>query len=664
MAVTIEELDTTVRAFYEGRGDQFKEDPDAWLMVEQDPFDRAIPPDKILGLQVLDNVIMTRWKVLPRDQCQGIRNFIVQFIIQCSSSEDALKQNKTLLNKLNLVLISVLKQEWPHNWPTFINEIISSCHANLSICENNMIILRLLSEEVFDYSAEQMTSTKTRNLKQTMCAEFSQIFQLCQEVLTTADQPSLVHATLETLLRFCNWIPLGYIFETNLIETLRTRFLSVPEFRNVTLQCLTEIGGLQTGGAGQSNSYDEQLVKMFTEVLTTIADIIPVSLDLKATYPTSNSRDQEFVQNLALFLCNFFGTHLNLIENLPNRDYLMHGHYYLIRISQIDDREIFKICLDYWLKLVQELYEEMQQLPITDLNPLMAVGGMSGSGAPNPTLLMNYPLRKHKYNEVLSNLRVVMIERMVRPEEVLIVENDEGEIVREFVKESDTVQLYKTIRECLVLTVLSGHGTTAMSCVGPSDPSLAMNEETEKRFLVTVIKDLLGLTEMKRGKDNKAVVASNIMYIVGQYPRFLKAHWKFLKTVVNKLFEFMHESHEGVQDMACDTFIKIARQCRRHFVALQPSEQEPFIEEIVRNMGKITCDLTPQQVHTFYEACGYMVAAQGNKHQQERLLADLMNIPNAAWDEIIKQATVNPNLARCRDHQSHWQYHEDQCFCL
>jgi CRM1 / Exportin repeat 3 len=71
------------------------------------------------------------------------------------------------------------------------------------------------------------------------------------------------------------------------------------------------------------------------------------------------------------------------------------------------------------------------------------------------------------------------------------------------------------------------------------------DEETEKRFLVTVIKDLLGLTEMKRGKDNKAVVASNIMYIVGQYPRFLKAHWKFLKTVVNKNFEFMHETHEG-----------------------------------------------------------------------------------------------------------------------
>lgn len=68
---------------------------------------------------------------------------------------------------------------------------------------------------------------------------------------------------------------------------------------------------------------------------------------------------------------------------------------------------------------------------------------------------------------------------------------------------------------------------------------------------------------MKRGKDNKAVVASNIMYVVGQYPRFLKAHWKFLRTVVNKLFEFMHELHPGVQDMACDTFLKIAQKVRQ-----------------------------------------------------------------------------------------------------
>lgn len=74
-----------------------------------------------------------------------------------------------------------------------------------------------------------------------------------------------------------------------------------------------------------------------------------------------------------------------------------------------------------------------------------------------------------------------------------------------------------------------------------------MDEQQENQFLVTVIRDLLNLCEKTRGKDNKAVIASNIMYVVGQYPRFLRAHWKFLKTVVNKLFEFMHELHPGVQ---------------------------------------------------------------------------------------------------------------------
>ena len=177
----------------------------------------------------------------------------------------------------------------------------------------------------------------------------------------------------------------------------------------------------------------------------------------------------------------------------------------------------------------------------------------------------------------------------------------------------------------------------------------AMSEEAEKRFLVTVIKDLLALTEMKRGKDNKAVVASNIMYIVGQYPRFLKAHWKFLKTVVNKLFEFMHELHEGVQDMACDTFIKISQKCKRHFVIQQPNEFVPFIDEILKNVDSITSDLQPQQVHTFYEAVGHMISAQSNKAQAERLITNLMELPNRAWDGLMQQAAQNVDVLNSPD---------------
>ena len=128
------------------------------------------------------------------------------------------------------------------------------------------------------------------------------------------------------------------------------------------------------------------------------------------------------------------------------------------------------------------------------------------------------------------------------------------------------------------------------------------------------------------------------MYIVGQYPRFLKAHWKFLKTVVNKLFEFMHELHPGVQDMACDTFLKISQKCRRKFVILQVGEAMPFIDELCLNLRAIISDLEPGQVQVFYEAVGYMVSAQADAPTRDGLLMKLMEQPNQMWHDILEQA--------------------------
>jgi exportin-1 len=161
---------------------------------------------------------------------------------------------------------------------------------------------------------------------------------------------------------------------------------------------------------------------------------------------------------------------------------------------------------------------------------------------------------------------------------------------------------------------------------------------------VHAIRELLGLVEMKKGKDNKAIIAANIMYVVGQYPRFLKAHWKFHKTVVNKLFEFMHESHEGVPDMACDTFIKISKKCRRQFVVIQHGESCPFIEDILSRMCSIICDLNSQQVHVFYEAIGYMIESQNSFSDVQKWTLSLMNMPNQSWDAVISAASLNPQV--------------------
>lgn len=57
--------------------------------------------------------------------------------------------------------------------------------------------------------------------------------------------------------------------------------------------------------------------------------------------------------------------------------------------------------------------------------------------------------RRKLYAPVLSQLRYIVIGRMAKPEEVLVVENDQGEVVREFMKDTDSMTLYKNMRECL-----------------------------------------------------------------------------------------------------------------------------------------------------------------------------------------------------------------------
>ncbi|KAJ7467814.1 CRM1 C terminal-domain-containing protein [Mycena galericulata] len=664
-------MDKVAMTFYTGGGQeqqmaqmvltQFEEHPESWTRVPEILEKSTFPQAKFIGLQILERLVTTRWKTLPEAQRQGIRNFIVGETVKVASDDMSLRRERTYLNKLNLVLVQVLKQEWPHNWPTFISELVQSSTVNLSLCENNMAILKLLSEEIFDFSAEQMTQTKTKNLKNQISGEFSEIFKLCCEVLKDANKSSLIKATLETLLRFLNWIPLGYIFETQVIDLLLNRFLEQVEFRNITLKCLAEIAALEVGP-----EYDQKFVILFAMVMAAINRMIPPNTDIAKGYAESDDDVQELILNLTLFLTNFLSVHLRALEGEANRDALLNAHLYLVKISQVEEREVFKICLEYWSKLVAELYDEVQASPVGESGLLMGLNLGGGSGS-----LAGIPLRKDIYATILSNLRLVIIGRMVKPEEVLIVENEEGEIVREFMKESDTIVLYKSMRVVLVyLTHLDVADTEAILtdklakqvdgsewswqninslCWAIGSISQTMNEEMEKRFLVTVIKELLGLVELKRGKDNKAVIASDIMYVVGQYPRFLKAHWKFLKTVVNKLFEFMHEKHEGVQDMACDTFIKIAQKCRRHFVVVQSGETEPFVDDILRSLPRITIDLTAQQVHTFYEAVGYVISAQPNKALQERLIATLMELPNGAWDSLMAQAAQSLDVLSSLD---------------
>lgn len=129
-------------------------------------------------------------------------------------------------------------------------------------------------------------------------------------------------------------------------------------FRNVTLKCLTEIAGVSV------NQYEEQFVNLFTLTMCQLKQVrthththmsaltsgsgprwplvapcgsaggvndalcclqmLPLNTNIRLAYANGKDDEQNFIQNLSLFLCTFLKEHGQLIEKRPNlRETLM-----------------------------------------------------------------------------------------------------------------------------------------------------------------------------------------------------------------------------------------------------------------------------------------------------------------------------------------------------
>lgn len=121
--------------------------------------------------------------------------------------------------------------------------------------------------------------------------------------------------------------------------------------------------------------------------------MLPLNTNIRLAYANGKDEEQNFIQNLSLFLCTFLKEHGTLIETRLNlRETLMEvscgsggelktmysdqGIYnrfmicqldltvllqalhYMLLVSEVEETEIFKICLEYWNHLAAELYRE------------------------------------------------------------------------------------------------------------------------------------------------------------------------------------------------------------------------------------------------------------------------------------------------------------------
>ena len=68
--------------------------------------------------------------------------------------------------------------------------------------------------------------------------------------------------------------------------------------------------------------------------------------------------EQGFIRYLSLFFTSWLKEHGQLLEQASLSEPLMQALGYLIMMSNIPDKEVFKICLEYWSTLASSIFNE------------------------------------------------------------------------------------------------------------------------------------------------------------------------------------------------------------------------------------------------------------------------------------------------------------------
>ena len=226
---------------------------------------------KYYALIPLDACIQKRWKQIPPEQRATMRSYIVDRIITFSSDSTQYRDATVsqFISKLNSILIAIVKQDWITSWQTFVEELCSSASVNETVCENNLRLLQMLSEEVFDFGKDTMTRKKRNLLREQYTQDFSMVFELCLRTLSRDDiasVPSLLQSTLKTMGSFVGWVPRSYLFDTTLLEALTVNLLPLDGFKEEILACVSEVAALDLTD-DEKTLYASKLKGLFNAVL-------------------------------------------------------------------------------------------------------------------------------------------------------------------------------------------------------------------------------------------------------------------------------------------------------------------------------------------------------------------------------------------------------------
>ncbi|ORX49137.1 ARM repeat-containing protein [Hesseltinella vesiculosa] len=594
-------FDATVDAFYHGSEGTRKQaqhvltafgnDPNAWQSVAT-IFDRSNNVNaKYLALRVLERFVTVFWYTIPVEKRLDIRNYIVQQVIDLASSG---KAPAILLSKLNVILVQILKKDWLKHWPGFIEELVAASPTNLSLCENNLQLIKLFCEDVFEVT-EAVTIANRRKLETQMKRQAGLVVDLCLQILATPSVPSsLSCSALDTLVHLVSFSPSS---APAIAQHLSPWVAKSRAHRKLAMACYTEIISLD----GLSADF----------VAPVLLDVLPPLLQLLAPFtPTSDpdvyddleEMDQACIQHAALFLQSLIAKPVELLHGL-HPESLDQCRQAMLVLSAIANDSVWTVCLEYWEKwasLAGPIDPAFAKCLITIIVP-----------------------RVDRIDKSMS--QVLMWAFSMAPQDSLTYLTDQLTMA---MKTNDWDQLAHV-----------GWAVTNLSDVALADDSL---------FAQPMLQVLLN--HLDQSATSTLEITVNCLEwtarILGHFPRFLEAHYQEILPVLwPVLWTALHDSNPSTKSIACDALVQLCQAGPLAMTSsLLPIAHQPFTQ-ILKNLDSLIADWhLSKELETIYGALGYVIVAL-DPGKQELAMGQVMKVPMEKLQTLQSSITTGSALS-------------------
>jgi hypothetical protein len=323
----------------------------------------------MFSLHILENNVLYQWSLMEPNQKLEIRGFLMEYLIQMFS-----RISSFIRNKLIHVLVLIGQQDWPHDYPHFISDIIhlSKQPDTISL---GLILLTTASEELATPKAAFILSSRRTQLLTLMTQQVPLIIETIIAILDTALTshspipkssslpisfnllPEVCIQALNCLNHIFSWISLSSVVTPAILETL-FRYACLGCYSNTDPSLYTStLGSLAMDCVNEllvkncvPREFDIFLMKFFEQ---SFALLHMLTGSANNRQEENKKRDFSHLDDRYLSKCGdmfywFVSSHLKRVEfnpNFPVLEFLTLFYHYTFNQPEIDS---FCVCLDTW----------------------------------------------------------------------------------------------------------------------------------------------------------------------------------------------------------------------------------------------------------------------------------------------------------------------------